>query len=57
VSLDPTHLNQSSGSLKYLLQRVATEKISLSASVANSEADIETIKERLTSSLADISGQ
>jgi septal ring factor EnvC (AmiA/AmiB activator) len=46
---------QSSGSLKYLLQRVATEKISLAASVANSEADIETIKEQLASSLANIS--
>lgn len=47
---------QMSGSLKYLLQRVVTEKISLSASVTNSEADIESIKERLTTSLAEING-
>jgi hypothetical protein len=48
--------SQSSGSLKYLLQRVVTEKISLSASVSNSEGEIEAIKERLTASLSEING-
>mmetsp|Transcript_800 Transcript_800/g.799 ORF Transcript_800/g.799 Transcript_800/m.799 type:complete len:679 (+) Transcript_800:19-2055(+) len=46
----------SSGSLKYLLQRVVTEKISLSASITNSEADIEAIKGRLSTSISEING-
>jgi hypothetical protein len=52
----PRLQSSSSGSLKYLLQRVVTEKISLSASVTNSEGDIDAIKERLTTSLAEING-
>mmetsp|Transcript_2695 Transcript_2695/g.4048 ORF Transcript_2695/g.4048 Transcript_2695/m.4048 type:complete len:1026 (-) Transcript_2695:127-3204(-) len=44
------------GNLKYLMQRVATEKISLTAALGTVEQDVQETRERIQSTVDDING-
>jgi hypothetical protein len=46
-----------SASLKYLLQRVATEKISLSSALAHAEGEVEEVRNKLQGTISEINGK
>lgn len=48
--------HSTSSSLKYLLQRIATEKISLSSALTHAEEEVQEIRNKLQGTIAEING-